>query len=189
MPRHVTSRHVLSCRAGSGELYWNSQGDDVDVSSAQCLVNSFLAPVLLLRRPGKSVADVLKGKRQYGFSQDGMPCLEGCKAVCAPCSFGSVGSLKACVTACWCCGALTPALHCVLGVCACCLSFSGRGSAAQSTQSVQPPPAPWSLPVCYWGYRARVEGRGGGGTAFETHLSLAWSVCVTLVRDSRSVSR
>ena len=42
--------------------------DDVDAASAQFFVNSSLALVLLLRRRVKSVADVLKGIRQHGFS-------------------------------------------------------------------------------------------------------------------------
>ena len=40
--------------AGSRKLFWVSQGDDVDVASAQYFVN--LAPVLLFRRRFKSVA-------------------------------------------------------------------------------------------------------------------------------------
>ena len=58
-------------------------GDEVDVSSAQYFVNSSLALVLLLRRRIKSVADVLKGIRQDGFSQGGWDALLGSwKAVC-----------------------------------------------------------------------------------------------------------
>ena len=36
---------------------------------AQYFVNSSLAPVVLFRRPLKSVADVLKGIRSRGFTQ------------------------------------------------------------------------------------------------------------------------
>ena len=46
---------------GASRLYKVSQSDEVDVQSAQCFVNSSLAPVLLFRRRLKSVADVLGG--------------------------------------------------------------------------------------------------------------------------------
>ena len=46
-----------------------SHGDEVDAASAQFFVNSSLAPVLLFRRRVKSVAAVLKGFRQHGFTQ------------------------------------------------------------------------------------------------------------------------
>ena len=66
-----------------------SQGDEVDVAF---FVNSSLAPVLLFRRRFKSVADVLKGIRQNGFSPSKWEAIdrywEG-----APC--GPVRSLKA----------------------------------------------------------------------------------------------
>ena len=55
--------------ARSSRLYRVSQGDEVDVGAAQYFANSSLAPVLLFRRRLKSVADVLKGIRQHGFSQ------------------------------------------------------------------------------------------------------------------------
>ena len=45
---------------GASRLYRVSQGDVVDASSAQFFVSSSLAPVLLLRRRLKSVADVPK---------------------------------------------------------------------------------------------------------------------------------
>ena len=50
-------------------MYRVSQGDEVDVHCAQYFVNSSLAPVLLLRRRLKSVADVLRSIRSKGFSQ------------------------------------------------------------------------------------------------------------------------
>ena len=46
-----------------------SVGDEVDVASAQYFVNSSLAPVVLFRRRLKSVADVLEGIRNKGFTQ------------------------------------------------------------------------------------------------------------------------
>ena len=52
---------------GSSKLYRVSQGGEVDVHCAQFFVNSSLAPVLLCRRPLKSVADVLKGIGVGGF--------------------------------------------------------------------------------------------------------------------------
>ena len=53
--------------SGSGR-YRVSQGDHVDVHCAQYFVNSSLAPVVLFRRRLKSVADVLKGIRDKGFT-------------------------------------------------------------------------------------------------------------------------
>ena len=50
-------------------MYWASQGDEVDVHCAQYFVDSSLAPVVLFRRRLKSVADVLKGIRNNGFTQ------------------------------------------------------------------------------------------------------------------------
>ena len=58
-------------RSGASRLYRVSQSDEVDVQSAQYFVNSSLAPVLLFRRRLKSVADVLKGIRNHGFTQVG----------------------------------------------------------------------------------------------------------------------
>ena len=49
-----------------------SQGDEVDVLSAQYFVNSSLAPVLLFRRRLKSVADVLQEIGKHGFTQDAL---------------------------------------------------------------------------------------------------------------------
>ena len=80
---------------GSSRLYRASQGDDVDVSSAQYFVNSSLAPVLLFRRRSKSVADVLKGIRQHGFSQDRLDALHRYwAAVCRQGPCGPVVSLE-----------------------------------------------------------------------------------------------
>ena len=50
-------------------LYRVSQGDEVDVASAQFFVNSSLSPELLLRRRSKTAADVLEGVRQNWFTQ------------------------------------------------------------------------------------------------------------------------
>ena len=51
--------------SGASRLYRVSQGDEVDVESAQFFVNSSLAPVLLIRRRLKSVEDV-KGSGHAG---------------------------------------------------------------------------------------------------------------------------
>ena len=68
-------------------MYRVSQGDEVDAESAPFYVNSSLAPVLLFRRRLKSVADVLKGSTQHGFTQTrrdallgywGAVCRRGC---------------------------------------------------------------------------------------------------------------
>ena len=53
----------------SSRLYRVSQGDEVDRNCAQFFVNSSLSPVLLFRRRLKSVAGVLKGIRDKGFTQ------------------------------------------------------------------------------------------------------------------------
>ena len=55
-----------SCSSG---LHRVSRGDAVDTRASQHFGTSSLAPVLLLRRRIKAVADVLKGIRQRGFSQ------------------------------------------------------------------------------------------------------------------------
>ena len=52
-----------------GRLYRVSRSDELDVSFAQFFANSSLAPVLVLRRRLKSVADVLERNRGSGFSQ------------------------------------------------------------------------------------------------------------------------
>ena len=56
-------------RSGACRLCGVSHSDEVDVRSAQHFVFSSLAPVLLFRRRLKSVADVLKGIRNRGFTQ------------------------------------------------------------------------------------------------------------------------
>ena len=55
--------------SAASKLHRVSQGDEVGAASAQYFGNSSLAPVLLLRRRMKSVADVLRGICQHGFSQ------------------------------------------------------------------------------------------------------------------------
>ena len=68
----IRSRRLGGRAAGgtsSSRLYRVSHGDDVDKLCAQYFVNSSLAPVLLFRRRLKSVADVLKGIRNNGFTQ------------------------------------------------------------------------------------------------------------------------
>ena len=71
---------------GASGLYRASQGDEVDVASAQYFVNSFLAPVILFRRRLKSVADVLKVIRDKGFTLSRWHVLLGCwEAVCRQC--------------------------------------------------------------------------------------------------------
>ena len=59
------------CGRGSGRLYRASHMDQVDVHCAQCFVNFSLAPVVLFRRRLKSVADVLKGIMDKGFTSPG----------------------------------------------------------------------------------------------------------------------
>ena len=56
---------------GSSRLYRVSQGDEVDVHSAQYFGNSSLAPVVLFRRRLKSVADVHEGIRNDGLLSPG----------------------------------------------------------------------------------------------------------------------
>ena len=53
----------------SSRLYRVSHGDEVDKHCAQYFVNSSLSPVFLFRRRLNSVADVLKGIRNKGFTQ------------------------------------------------------------------------------------------------------------------------
>ena len=79
---------------GSGKLYRVSQGDEVDVRCAQHFVNSSLAPVLLFRRPLTSVADVLRGIRDKGFTQSRWDALLGFwGAVCRHGPCGPISSL------------------------------------------------------------------------------------------------
>ena len=56
-------------RSGAGRLKRISHSDEVDVRSAKYFVDYPLSPVLLFRRRLKSVADVLKGNRNHGFTQ------------------------------------------------------------------------------------------------------------------------
>ena len=79
---------------GSGRLHRASQGDEVDVHCAQYFVNSSLAPVVLFRRRLKSVADVLKGIRDKGFTQSRWDALLGYwEAVCRHVPCGLISSL------------------------------------------------------------------------------------------------
>ena len=55
-------------RSGAGRQQRVCHSGEVDVGSAQYLVNSTLAPVLFFRRRLKSVADGLKGIRSCGFT-------------------------------------------------------------------------------------------------------------------------
>ena len=86
--------------SGASKLYGVSQENEVDVASAQYFVNSSLAPELLLRREGKSVADVLEGIRQRGFLRaDGMRCigfgvLSVVRSLRAPALLGALGLLQ-----------------------------------------------------------------------------------------------
>ena len=78
---------------GSSRLYRVSHGDDVDKDCAQYFVNSSLSPVLLFRRRLKSVADVLKGIRNKGFTQSRWDALLGFWD--AVCRHGPCGPLSA----------------------------------------------------------------------------------------------
>ena len=89
--RRIRSRR-LGGRAvggtGSSRLYRVCQDDEVDKHCAQFFINSSLSPVLLFRRRVKSVADVLKGIRNKGFTQVSVECSIGVLgAVCrhGPC--------------------------------------------------------------------------------------------------------
>ena len=74
-------RRCLGGRAvgssGSRRLYRASQKNEVDVRCPQYFVNSILALVVLFRRRLKSVADVLKGFRNTGFTQSRWDALLG----------------------------------------------------------------------------------------------------------------
>ena len=98
---HVWRRRLGGRAVGGGGFSKKNRvnhGDDVDVSSAQYFVNSSLAPVLLLWRRVKSVADVLKGVRQKGFSQGRWDALHGrSKSVCDQGPCGPLRSLEPCV--------------------------------------------------------------------------------------------
>ena len=78
----------------SSRLYRASQGDEVDSNCAQFFVHSSLSPVLLFRRRLKSVADVLKGIRDKGFTQARWDALVGFwGAVCRHGPCGPISSL------------------------------------------------------------------------------------------------
>ena len=80
--------------SGSGRLHRASQGDEVDVHCAQYFVNSSLAPFVLFRRRLKSVADVLKGIRDKGFTHFWWNALPGYwEAVCRRGPCGPISSL------------------------------------------------------------------------------------------------
>ena len=66
----------------SSRLYRASQGDEVDSNCAQFFVHSSLSSVLLFRRRLKSVADVLKGIRDKGFTQARWDALVGFWELC-----------------------------------------------------------------------------------------------------------
>ena len=71
-PSRIRSRRLGGRAAGgtaSSRLYRVSHGDDVDKHCAQYFVNFSLSTVLLFRRRLKSVADVLQGIRNKGFTQ------------------------------------------------------------------------------------------------------------------------
>lgn len=88
-------------------MYWARQRGEVDAHSAQYIVNSSLAPVILFRRRLRPVADVLKGIRNNGFTQSRWEALLRCwDAVCrhGPCAppsvlftLGMIGSPLTCM--------------------------------------------------------------------------------------------
>ena len=78
----------------SSRLYRASHSDEVDSNCAQFFVHSSLSPVLLFRRRLKSVADVLKGIRDKGFTQARWDALVGFwEAVCRHGPCGPISSL------------------------------------------------------------------------------------------------
>ena len=87
----IRSRRLGGRAAGgtvSSRLYRVCHDDDVEKHCAQYFVNSSLSPVLLFRRRLKSVADVLKGIKNKGFTQSRWDALLGFwDAVCrhGPC--------------------------------------------------------------------------------------------------------
>ena len=75
-------------------MYRVCHDDDVDKHCAQYFVNSSLSPVLLFRRRLKSVADVLKGIKNKGFTQSRWDALLGFwDAVCRHGPCGPLSSL------------------------------------------------------------------------------------------------
>ena len=105
----IRSRRLGGRAAGgtaSSRLYRVSHGDEVDKHCAQYFVRSSLSPVLLFRRRLESVADVLKGIRNKGFTQSRWDALLGLwDAVCRHGPCGPLSSLHP-----WDSGIL-PALH------------------------------------------------------------------------------
>ena len=82
------------CCTVSSRLYRVCQDDEVVKHCAQHFINSSLSPVLLFRRRLKSVADVLKGIRNKGFSQSRWNALLGFwDAVCRHGACGPLTSL------------------------------------------------------------------------------------------------
>ena len=78
----------------SSRLYRVCQNDEVDKHCGQHFVNSSLSPVLLFRRRLKSVADVLQGIRNKGFTQSRWNALlEFWDAVCRHGACGPLTSL------------------------------------------------------------------------------------------------
>ena len=76
----------------SSRLYCVSYGDEVDVHCAQYFIHSSLCPVLLFRRRLKSVADVLKGIKNKGFTQTRWDAL--LRYWCAVCRHGPCGPIS-----------------------------------------------------------------------------------------------
>ena len=87
----IRSRRLGGRAAGgtaSSRLYRFSHGDEINKHCAQYFVQSSLSPVLLFRLRLKSVADVLRGIRNKGFTQSRWDVLLGFwDAVCrhGPC--------------------------------------------------------------------------------------------------------
>ena len=94
----IRSRRLGGRAAGgkcSSRLYRVRHGDEVDEHCAQYFVNSSLSPVLLFRRRLKSVADVLKGTRNKGFTQSRWDALlRFWGAVCRHGPCGPISSLR-----------------------------------------------------------------------------------------------
>ena len=79
---------------GSGRLCRASRGDEADVHCAQYFGNSSIIPVVLFRRRLRSVADVLKGIRNKGFTRSRWDALLGhWEAVCRHGPCGPISSL------------------------------------------------------------------------------------------------
>ena len=79
---------------GSGRLCRASRGDEADVHCAQYFGNSSIIPVVLFRRRLRSVADVLKGIRNKGFTRSRWDAFLGhWEAVCRHGPCGPISSL------------------------------------------------------------------------------------------------